>query len=118
MNWIDCYFVFRNSVSRKYQAPVRQQRILEPKAPPSSYICHRCGDTGICFKIHFIDSIESIIKIILLVNFIGHYINVCPTNGNPDFDFQKPKKATGIPRSFLKQVEVWLRTWFYYYYFY
>lgn len=35
--------------------------------------------------------------------FIGHYINYCPTNGDPSFD--KVKKSTGIPKIFLKPVE-------------
>lgn len=29
----------------------------------------------------------------------------CPTNGDPRFDIKRPKRATGIPREFLKVVE-------------
>jgi protein MPE1 len=49
--------------------------------PPTGYICYRCGEKG-------------------------HWIQVCPTNEDPNFD-NKPrvKRTTGIPRSFLKTVE-------------
>lgn len=49
--------------------------------PPAGYICYRCGEKG-------------------------HWIQVCPTNDDPNFD-NKPrvKRTTGIPRSFLKTVE-------------
>ena len=49
--------------------------------PPTGYICYRCGEKG-------------------------HWIQVCPTNDDPNFD-NKPrvKRTTGIPRSFLKTVE-------------
>ncbi|KAH8685743.1 DWNN domain-containing protein [Tricladium varicosporioides] len=49
--------------------------------PPVGYVCYRCGEKG-------------------------HWIQVCPTNEDPNFD-NKPrvKRTTGIPRSFLKTVE-------------
>jgi protein MPE1 len=49
--------------------------------PPPGYVCRRC-------------------------NIKGHWIQVCPTNDDPDFKpaFQA-KRTTGIPRSFLKVVE-------------
>jgi hypothetical protein len=34
----------------------------------------------------------------------GHFIHLCPTNGDSQFDFHKVKKPTGIPRSMLKPV--------------
>jgi len=74
-------FLCRTSVSRRYSNAVRPQRFQESRPPPPSYVCHRC-------------------------NGVGHYINNCPTNGDPNYDFHKVKKATGIPRSFLKPVEV------------
>jgi protein MPE1 len=45
------------------------------------YICYRCGEKG-------------------------HWIQLCPTNDDPNFD-NKPrvKRTTGIPKSFLKTVE-------------
>jgi hypothetical protein len=49
--------------------------------PPIGYICHRCGQGG-------------------------HYINSCPTNGDPSYDFHRMKKPTGIPKSFLKAVSI------------
>jgi protein MPE1 len=49
--------------------------------PPVGYICYRCGEKG-------------------------HWIQLCPTNDDPNFD-NKPrvKRTTGIPKSFLKTVE-------------
>jgi hypothetical protein len=47
--------------------------------PPSSYVCFRCGTPG-------------------------HYIQNCPTNGDPDYDQHRVKKKTGIPKSFMKAV--------------
>jgi len=40
----------------------------EPKIPPPTYICHRCNQPG-------------------------HFINHCPTNGDPNYDFHKVKKS-------------------------
>ncbi|MCJ1485427.1 hypothetical protein MMC06_005601 [Schaereria dolodes] len=51
------------------------------RAPPPGYICYRCGEKG-------------------------HWIQVCPTNDDPNFDGRpRVKRTTGIPRSFLKSVE-------------
>ncbi|CAH0514439.1 unnamed protein product [Peronospora belbahrii] len=47
--------------------------------PPSNYVCYRCGTPG-------------------------HYIQNCPTNGDPEFDQHRVKKKTGIPKSFMKAV--------------
>ncbi|XP_074271758.1 E3 ubiquitin ligase PQT3-like [Silene latifolia] len=49
---------------------------LQQKTPPQGYICHRC-------KIP------------------GHYIQHCPTNGDPNFDIRKVKPPTGLPKSML-----------------
>lgn len=39
-------------------------------------------------------------------NFVGHWIQVCPTNDDPSFDGRpRVKRTTGIPRSFLKTIE-------------
>ncbi|KAK9086945.1 hypothetical protein Syun_029339 [Stephania yunnanensis] len=46
------------------------------RAPPASYICHRC-------------------------NIQGHFIRDCPTNGDPNYDIKKLKLPTGIPKSML-----------------
>jgi hypothetical protein len=54
-------------------------RQYEQKTPPPNYICHRCNQPG-------------------------HFINQCPTNGDPSFDIPKVKKPTGIPRMYLKPV--------------
>lgn len=49
--------------------------------PPQGYICYRCQEKG-------------------------HWIQLCPTNDDPDFE-KKPrvKRTTGIPRSFLKTID-------------
>lgn len=47
--------------------------------PPPNYVCYRCGTPG-------------------------HYIQNCPTNGDPEFDQHRVKKKTGIPKSFMKAV--------------
>lgn len=31
----------------------------------------------------------------------GHFIQHCPTNGDPNFDIRRVKPATGIPKSML-----------------
>lgn len=49
--------------------------------PPKGYVCHRCGS-------------------------IDHWIQACPTNGDPKFDNQpRIKRTTGIPKSFLRVVD-------------
>lgn len=49
---------------------------LEQMTPPSSYVCRRCKVPG-------------------------HFIQHCPTNGDPTFDIKKTKPPTGIPHSML-----------------
>uniref|UniRef100_A0A5B6ZIS9 DWNN domain-containing protein n=1 Tax=Davidia involucrata TaxID=16924 RepID=A0A5B6ZIS9_DAVIN len=51
-------------------------RGLERKTPPPGYICHRCKVPG-------------------------HFIQHCPTNGDPTFDVKKVRPPTGIPKSML-----------------
>ncbi len=49
--------------------------------PPKGYVCYRCGESG-------------------------HWIQLCPTNDNPEYDNRpRVKRTTGIPRSFLKTVD-------------
>lgn len=49
--------------------------------PPNGYICYRCGNKG-------------------------HWIQMCPTNDNPEYDNRpRVKRTTGIPKSFLKAVD-------------
>lgn len=47
------------------------------KTPPEGYLCHRCH-VG------------------------GHFIQHCPTNGDPNYDVKRVKAETGIPKSMLK----------------
>ncbi|KAL8136639.1 hypothetical protein V2J09_002640 [Rumex salicifolius] len=44
--------------------------------PPPGYVCHRCKVPG-------------------------HFIQHCPTNGDPNYDIKKVKPPTGIPKSML-----------------
>ncbi|KAF9625600.1 hypothetical protein IFM89_024373 [Coptis chinensis] len=48
----------------------------ERKTPPEGYVCHRCNTSG-------------------------HFIQHCPTNGDPNYDRRVVKKPTGIPKSML-----------------
>lgn len=49
---------------------------LESKTPPQGYVCHRCKVPG-------------------------HFIQHCPTNGDPNYDIKKVRPPTGIPKSML-----------------
>ncbi|KAK6947556.1 DWNN domain [Dillenia turbinata] len=49
---------------------------LERKTPPQGYICHRCKVPG-------------------------HFIQHCPTNGDPNYDIKRVRPPTGIPKSML-----------------
>lgn len=49
---------------------------IERKTPPQGYVCHRCKVPG-------------------------HFIQHCPTNGDPNFDIKRVKPPTGIPKSML-----------------
>ncbi|KAF9622310.1 hypothetical protein IFM89_031113 [Coptis chinensis] len=48
----------------------------ERKTPPEGYVCHRCNTSG-------------------------HFIQHCPTNGDPNYDRRVVKKPTGILKSML-----------------
>ncbi|KAI3938641.1 hypothetical protein MKW92_012930 [Papaver armeniacum] len=51
---------------------------LDRRIPPEGYTCHRCKVPG-------------------------HYIQHCPTNGDPDYDVKKLRPPTGIPKSMLAE---------------
>lgn len=70
-----------NSTNTEYalDKPLNAQR-TSGKVPPSQYVCHRCGKSG-------------------------HFIQDCPTNGDPNFNIKKVKRANGIPTSFLQKVD-------------
>jgi hypothetical protein len=53
--------------------------IAQAGVPPPTYTCHRCGQHG-------------------------HYIQLCPTNNDPNFDNRRLKAAVGIPKSSLHVV--------------
>lgn len=67
-------------VHRAGQMKGKPQNVPD-RPPPPGYLCYRCG-----------------LK--------GHWIHVCPTNGDPEYENRpRIKRTTGIPRSFLKTVE-------------
>lgn len=71
--------VFRPSgrTGTGYRTPVHFMD-MDQRPPPPGYTCFRCGERGLSFYN------------------VGHYINVCPTLGDPDFENKpKIKKATG-----------------------
>ncbi|KAI4377922.1 hypothetical protein MLD38_015477 [Melastoma candidum] len=49
---------------------------MERRTPPQGYVCHRC-------------------------NTPGHYIQHCPTNGDPAYNIKRLKNPTGVPKSML-----------------
>ncbi|KAI0202006.1 DWNN domain-containing protein [Astrocystis sublimbata] len=64
-----------------YKPGAKKQANVPDHEPPNGYICYRCGQKG-------------------------HWIQLCPTNDNPEFDNRpRVKRTTGIPRSFLKTVD-------------
>ncbi|URE38493.1 DWNN [Musa troglodytarum] len=80
------------------------------KKPPAGYICHRCkmpAFKAVCLNIFLLYGFTflpcSKTKFVCSIPFSspGHFIQHCPTNGDPNFDIKKMKPATGIPRSML-----------------
>lgn len=64
-----------------YKPGAKKAANVPDHEPPNGYVCYRCGQKG-------------------------HWIQVCPTNDNPEFDNRpRVKRTTGIPRSFLKTVD-------------
>ncbi|EDO16526.1 hypothetical protein Kpol_1064p6 [Vanderwaltozyma polyspora DSM 70294] len=49
--------------------------------PPPGYMCYRCGGRD-------------------------HWIKSCPTNSDPNFEGKRIRRTTGIPKKFLKTVEI------------
>ncbi|KAF3786149.1 putative RING finger protein P8B7-15c [Nymphaea thermarum] len=94
---------------------------MESKTPPPGYVCHRCKVPGMstsdscllfislripvlvchCFfdRLGFLASI-TLLKLYPLY-LTGHFIQHCPTNGDPNYDIKKVKPPTGIPKSML-----------------
>ncbi|XP_024525023.1 E3 ubiquitin ligase PARAQUAT TOLERANCE 3 isoform X1 [Selaginella moellendorffii] len=58
------------------QGPGGSGSSFQKKVPHQGYICHRCGVAG-------------------------HFIQHCPTNGDPSYDVKKMKMPSGIPRTML-----------------
>ncbi len=73
---------FRQRPQSHQPQPQPQQRRVHSSTttPPLNYICHRCSNKG-------------------------HYIQHCPTNGDPTFDIKIYKNPTGIPKTFLSATD-------------
>ncbi|KAI5172621.1 protein MPE1 [Nematocida sp. LUAm3] len=65
---------------QKESSTISMLNSYSAKIPPPSYVCFRCGEKG-------------------------HYIQMCPTNSNKQFDGMRVRKATGIPKTFLVPAE-------------
>ncbi|KAI1270729.1 DWNN domain-containing protein [Xylariaceae sp. FL1019] len=80
----DQWSVQQEEMSHKtavYKPGAKKPANVPDHEPPNGYICYRCGQKG-------------------------HWIQLCPTNDDPDFDNRpRVKRTTGIPRSFLKTVD-------------
>ncbi|XP_059462991.1 E3 ubiquitin ligase PQT3-like isoform X2 [Corylus avellana] len=63
-------------LSRGFGRGIGGRAGFEWKTPPQGYVCHRCKVPG-------------------------HFIQHCPTNGDPKFDIKRVKPPTGIPKSML-----------------
>ncbi|TIA69484.1 hypothetical protein E3P77_03544 [Wallemia ichthyophaga] len=63
------------------QSQPQESSMSNAMPTPPGYVCYRCGEKG-------------------------HWIQDCPTNGDPNYE-NKPrfKRTTGIPKSFLKTVD-------------
>ncbi len=57
------------SAGQSVPTRARFMQVAAQKPPPPTYVCHRCQQTG-------------------------HWINMCPTNGDPKFDFKRIKKVS------------------------
>lgn len=57
------------------------QQIQDDGPPPPGYMCYRCGAKD-------------------------HWIKNCPTNLDPNFEGKRIRRTTGIPKKFLKSVEI------------
>lgn len=80
--------VYRNTTVIVKRIPIWMSKTtIEPKKHskyvprlPPNYICFRCGQKG-------------------------HFIQHCPTNDDKNYDLLRIRKATGIPKDFLKPVK-------------
>jgi E3 ubiquitin-protein ligase RBBP6 len=64
------------NTGRAREQPLRGQKNtgFQKQTPPPGYVCHRC-------------------------RVAGHFIQHCPTNGDPDYDVKKVRPPTGIPKT-------------------
>ena len=83
--------------TQQLQSQAQMSSFTSTMPTPPGYVCYRCGEKGLHFKLS---------KLINLIFLSGHWIQDCPTNGDPNYE-NKPrfKRTTGIPKSFLKTVD-------------
>lgn len=92
---------------------------MERKTPPQGYICHRCKVAGMFTFLIIAERKRTnffsfVVLVVLLcfvlwlyitnfvkLSYLGHFIQHCPTNGDPTFDIKRVKPPTGIPKSML-----------------
>lgn len=55
--------------------------LTDDAPPPPGYMCYRCGGKD-------------------------HWIKNCPTNSDPNFEGKRIRRTTGIPKKFLKTIEI------------
>lgn len=68
-------------VFNKPQQAHNQANANDDGPPPPGYMCYRCGGRD-------------------------HWIKNCPTNNDPNFEGKRIRRTTGIPKKFLKNVEI------------
>ncbi len=96
-HWLTATRISATPIHRGGPAKGKPVNVPDHKPPPG-YICYRCGEKGRFSVLMF----ETVADLVLL----GHWIQMCPTNNNPNFDGRpRVKRTTGIPRSFLKTIE-------------
>lgn len=83
---------------------------MERKTPPPGYVCHRCNTAGmsvrfggyVCYFVDYgFDTMFIACVLSICFSDSGHFIQHCPTNGDPNYNIKRPKPPTGIPKSML-----------------
>lgn len=70
-----------SSATPVFHRPQNNSQLTDEGPPPPGYMCYRCGARD-------------------------HWIKNCPTNNDPNFEGKRIRRTTGIPKKFLKSVEI------------